>query len=70
MLPSLGEDGMILEGIVTTLNDDGSVNISPMGPIIDSKLDVFVFRPYQTSTTYKNLVRTGEELKALMPLVV
>jgi len=60
MLPSLGEDGMILEGVVTTLNDDGSVNISPMGPIVDSELDVFVFRPYQTSTTYKNLVRTGE----------
>jgi len=46
---------MIVEGIVTTLNDDGSVNIAPMGPIVDEKLESFVFRPFQTSTTYRNL---------------
>lgn len=58
-LPILGEDGRILEGIVTTRSADGTVNISPMGPIVDEQLNVFVFRPYQTSTTYQNLKRTG-----------
>ncbi len=54
---------MILEGIVTTLNPDRSPNISPMGPLVDDKsaqLQTFVLRPYQTSTTYRNLKRTGE----------
>jgi uncharacterized protein len=50
---------MILEGIVTTENDDRSVNISPMGPIVDAAMERLVLRPYQTSTTYKNLRRTG-----------
>jgi uncharacterized protein len=51
---------MILEGIVTTLNPDRSVNISPMGPQVDSDMESFVLRPYQSSTTYRNLKRTGE----------
>jgi len=58
-LPELGTDGRILEGIVTTLNEDGTVNISPMGPIVDEQITQFVFRPYRTSTTYQNLKRTG-----------
>jgi hypothetical protein len=53
--PALGADGRILEGIVTTHNADGSVNISPMGPIVDDSLDRLWLRPYQTSTTYQNL---------------
>ena len=51
---------MILEGIVTTLNSDGSANISPMGPLVDPEITRFTLRPFQTSTTYKNLLRTGE----------
>ena len=58
-LPQLGDDGRILEGVVTTLNEDASVNVSPMGPIVDAALDTLVFRPYRTSTTYENLRRTG-----------
>jgi hypothetical protein len=50
---------MILEGIVTTRNADRSVNISPMGPRVDPSMDRLVLRPYQTSTTYQNLKRTG-----------
>lgn len=57
--PTLGADGRILEGIVTTLNADGSVNVSPMGPIVDDALDRLWLRPFQTSTTYRNLKRTG-----------
>ena len=51
---------MILEGLVTTLNSDGSANISPMGPIIDPPMQRLILRPYQTSTTYANLKRHGE----------
>lgn len=58
-LPQLHADGRILEGIVTTRNADGTVNISPMGPIVDEQLQRFLFRPYQTSTTYQNLKREG-----------
>ena len=58
--PQLGADGRIVEGIITTLGEDGSVNISPLGPIIDSQFQQFVLRPFQTSTTYQNLKRTGQ----------
>lgn len=49
---------MILEGIVTTENADGSVNISPMGPAVDSDMRQLLLKPYTTSTTYQNLKRT------------
>jgi uncharacterized protein len=58
--PELGADGRIVEGIVTTLNADGAPNISPMGPIVDERLDRFWLRPFRTSTTYQNLKRTGQ----------
>lgn len=51
---------MILEGIVTTKNADGSANVSPMGPIVNDALTHFVLRPYQTSRTYQNLKRLAE----------
>ncbi|MEX0679647.1 MAG: DUF447 domain-containing protein [Pirellulales bacterium] len=51
---------MILEGIVTTLSADGAVNISPMGPKVNPAIDCLVLKPYQTSTTYQNLKRTGQ----------
>ena len=50
----------ILEGVVTTLNVDRTVNISPMGPHVDSSMEHFELRPVQTSTTYQNLKRIGE----------
>ena len=51
---------MILEGLVTTINEDGSPNISPMGPLVDPGMRQFVLRPYQTSDTYANLKRTQQ----------
>lgn len=51
---------MILEGIVTTHNDDGTVNVAPMGPIVEPDMGQLHLRPFQTSTTYRNLKRTGE----------
>ncbi len=51
---------MILEGILTTINADSSVNIAPMGPLVDASMRELVLRPFQTSTTYANLKRTGQ----------
>ena len=51
---------MILEGIVTTTSADGSLNVAPMGPIVDETMETLVLRPFQTSKTYANLKRHGE----------
>ncbi len=51
---------MILEGIITTMNADGTVNISPMGPKVDDAMRQMLLRPYQTSTTFRNIARTGQ----------
>ncbi len=49
---------MILESIVTTLNEDGSANVSPMGPNVTHNFDRFELRPFNTSRTFANLKRT------------
>ena len=51
---------MILEGIVTTLAPDGTLNVAPMGPKLGRDPRRFVLRPYRASTTYRNLKATGE----------
>jgi hypothetical protein len=51
---------VILEGIVTTLNDDGTVNVAPMGPRVQDGMERFVLRPFRTSRTYHNLKARGE----------
>jgi hypothetical protein len=51
---------VILESIVTTLDEDGSVHIAPMGPEVSDDLDHFVLRPFQTSRTFANLQRTRQ----------
>jgi len=52
---------LILEGIVTTLDDTGGVHVAPMGPAVDSAdFSRFLLRPYPTSHTYRNLHRHGE----------
>lgn len=51
---------MILEGIVTTLGESNEVNVAPMGPLVDLAMQRFVLRPYTTSTTYRNLKRSGQ----------
>ncbi len=55
--PQFGADRCILEGIVTTQNLDGTVNIAPMGPLVDNSFDTLVLRPFNTSTTFENLLR-------------
>ncbi|ADV63114.1 protein of unknown function DUF447 [Isosphaera pallida ATCC 43644] len=55
---------MIVEGLVTTRNEDGSPRIRPMGPkLVDDdppSFNRFVLRPYRTSATYRNLIRDGQ----------
>lgn len=46
---------MILEGVVTTLNEDNSINVAPMGPEVED--DSLIFKPFSSSTTYSNLKR-------------
>lgn len=51
---------MILESIVTTTNPDRTTNVAPMGPIVDEHhFDRFILRPFQSSSTFQNLQRTG-----------
>src|SRR3954468_12920228 len=53
-------EATLLEGIVTTLNDDGSPHVAPMGPIVDAGFTRLLLRPYRTSITYQNLKRTRQ----------
>lgn len=46
---------MILEGVVTSQNALGELNVAPMGPSVEPDMQRFVLRPFQTSTTYRNL---------------
>lgn len=54
---------MILEGIVTTRNADGGINLAPMGPRIELDdsgkpcFETFLLRPFRTSLTFANLLR-------------
>jgi hypothetical protein len=51
---------MIVEGIITTTNQDGSVNVTPLGPRVEQGWQQFILRPFQTSRTFANLVRTRQ----------
>ena len=56
------DSAVILESIVTSVNSDGTVNLAPMGPRIETgpaDETVFVLRPYESSQTYQNLLRSG-----------
>lgn len=52
-------DGLLLECLVTTLNQDGGVHLAPMGPIVDADFERLLLRPYAPSQTLANLERTG-----------
>ncbi len=51
---------MILEGIVTTINLDGTTNVAPMGPVVDRQVRSLRLRPFRTSRTFENLKRTEQ----------
>ena len=50
--------GLVLEGLVTTTNEDGTKNIAPMGPIIEPDFERLLLRPFRQSNTFANLMRT------------
>lgn len=65
---------VILEGVVTTTPDAAllagdaaltadalaSINVAPMGPMVDEAMSRLTLRPFTTSTTYQNLKATGQ----------
>ena len=51
---------MILEGIVTTTDRAGKINIAPMGPDVHPGMAHFLLRPFPSSQTYQNLRVHGE----------
>ena len=56
---------MILESIVTTVDQDAVVNIAPLGPIVlppdpEGTLPSFLLRPYHGSKTCDNLLANGK----------
>src|SRR4051794_6326946 len=51
---------MILEGIVTTIAPEGTLNVAPMGPRVDPDMRRLILRPFNTSQTYRNLKAHGE----------
>jgi hypothetical protein len=53
----MGHSIMILEGLVTTFDPDGSPHLAPMGPRVAADFTRFTLRPFPTSHTYKNLLR-------------
>lgn len=46
---------MIVEGIVTSVDAEGQINVAPMGPFVENSFEILRLRPYQTSRTYQNL---------------
>jgi hypothetical protein len=48
---------VILEGLVTTLDADGSPHLAPMGPGMAGDFRSFELKPFPTSHTYTNLRR-------------
>src|SRR5262249_16721168 len=48
---------MIVESIVTTIGEDGTVNCAPMG--VEWGEDAIVLKPFLETATYRNVVPTG-----------
>ncbi len=45
---------------MTTVSPSGELNLAPMGPEVDQSMSRFVLRPFQTSTTFANLMERPE----------
>jgi uncharacterized protein len=50
---------LVIEGILATEHEDGSLHYAPMGPVVDRDLQSWTLKPFQTSTTFRNLQRTS-----------
>ena len=51
---------MIVEGLISTRDDDGRSHWSAIGPDVDESFGRFELRPFQTSRTCRNLLRSGQ----------
>jgi uncharacterized protein len=65
MLPPYAPQDMLVEGLMLTRQRPDSAdpvdsNLAPMGPIVSPGFERFTFRPFKTSSTYKNLKATGQ----------
>ncbi len=50
---------LILEAVVTTVSPDHSMHVAPMGPEVDEEQQRWILKPFQSSTTFSNMRRTG-----------
>jgi hypothetical protein len=50
---------MIIEGIVTSISQGNEPNVAPMGPIVHGDFERLTLRPFQGSTTFRNLMETN-----------
>ncbi len=50
---------LILEAIITTKSPDDSMHVAPMGPEVDERFETWLLKPFQSSTTFSNLQRSG-----------
>jgi len=50
----------ILEGVVTTVSPAGTVNVAPMGPLVNDAMTRVLLRPFRSAQTYLNLKAHGE----------
>jgi len=48
---------MIVEGILTTESEDGTMHVAPIGPHVDRMMHSWILKPFQTSKTFSNLHR-------------
>ncbi len=46
---------MILEGVVTTQDREGRLNVAPMGPIVEGDFESLILRPFKGSTMVDEL---------------
>lgn len=46
---------MIIEGIITTEDPDGRMHLAPIGPHVDREMTHWILKPFQSSTTFRNL---------------
>lgn len=50
---------MIVEGIITTEDENGKMHVAPIGPHVDPDFSTWTLYPFQTSTTFSHLHRSG-----------
>lgn len=53
---------MIVEGILTTESEDGTMHVAPIGPHVDRAMSSWILKPFQTSRTFANLHRQSRAI--------